>query len=62
MSGKKKTTFAKMARERKLQERRLEKKAKKDARKQGIHLPQTHEIDETGPLGSSVGSADPLGE
>jgi hypothetical protein len=32
-SGKKKTTFAKLARESKLRERRLEKQAKKDARK-----------------------------
>ena len=31
--GKKKTTFAKLARESKLRERRLEKQAKKDARK-----------------------------
>jgi hypothetical protein len=31
--GKKKTTFAKLAREQKLRERRQEKKAKKDARK-----------------------------
>jgi len=33
-SGKKKTTMAKMARENKLRERRLNKQAKKDARKQ----------------------------
>jgi hypothetical protein len=32
-SGKKKTTFAKLAREQKLRERRLDKQAKKDARK-----------------------------
>ena len=32
-SGKRKTTMAKLNRERKLLERRLEKKAKKDARK-----------------------------
>jgi hypothetical protein len=32
-SGKKKTTFAKLARESKLRERRAEKQAKKDARK-----------------------------
>jgi hypothetical protein len=32
-SGKKKTTFAKLDRERRLRERRLDKKAKKDARK-----------------------------
>ena len=33
-SGKKKTTFAKLARESSLRERRLDKQAKKDARKQ----------------------------
>jgi hypothetical protein len=33
-SGKRKTTMAKLNRERRLLERRLEKKAKKDARKQ----------------------------
>jgi hypothetical protein len=32
--GNKKTTFAKLARESRLRERRLEKQAKKDARKQ----------------------------
>lgn len=32
-SGKKKTTFQKLAREQKLRERRLDKQAKKDARK-----------------------------
>ena len=31
--GKKKTTFAKLAREQKLRERRVEKQARKDARK-----------------------------
>ncbi|HYB28018.1 MAG TPA: hypothetical protein VEF89_15475 [Solirubrobacteraceae bacterium] len=33
-SGKKKTTMAKLNRERKLRERRVDKQAKKDARKQ----------------------------
>jgi hypothetical protein len=32
-SGKKKTTYAKLARESRLRERRLDKQAKKDARK-----------------------------
>jgi hypothetical protein len=32
-SGKRKTTFAKLARESRLRERRIEKQAKKDARK-----------------------------
>jgi hypothetical protein len=34
--GKKKTTMAKLNREAKLRERRLDKQARKDARKQGI--------------------------
>ena len=39
-SGKKKTTMAKLNRERKLRERRLDKQAKKDARKQAsVHQP-----------------------
>jgi hypothetical protein len=33
-SGKKKTTFAKLAREQRLRERRRDKQARKDARKQ----------------------------
>ena len=39
MAGKKKTTFTKMARESKLRERRQEKQAKKEARRQagGMH-------------------------
>ena len=35
-SGKKKTTMAKLTRESKLRERRLDKEAKKDARKRGV--------------------------
>jgi hypothetical protein len=38
-SGKKKTTMAKLTRESRLRERRLEKQAKKDARK---HAPADH--------------------
>src|SRR5437764_6156606 len=38
-SGKKKTTMAKMARENKLRERRLNKQAKKDARRQAANDP-----------------------
>lgn len=37
-SGKKKTTFAKLAREQKLRERRRDKQARKDARKQASEL------------------------
>ena len=36
-TGKRKTTMAKLNRERRLLERRLEKKAKKDARKRAAH-------------------------
>jgi hypothetical protein len=36
--GKKKTTFAKLARESRLRERRLDKQAKKDARKQAAAI------------------------
>ena len=36
-SGKKKTTMAKLNRERKLRERRLDKQTKKDARRQASH-------------------------
>ena len=41
-SGKKKTTFSKLARESRLRERRLEKQAKKEARKRAadVQLPQ----------------------
>jgi hypothetical protein len=35
-SGKKKTTFAKLARESRLRERRIEKQAKKEARRRGV--------------------------
>jgi hypothetical protein len=38
-SGKKKTTMAKLTRESKLRERRLDKQAKKDARKQALAHP-----------------------
>ena len=38
-SGKRKTTMAKLNRERRLLDRRLEKKAKKDARKRAAQLP-----------------------
>ena len=44
-SGKRKTTFAKLARERRLQERRLDKQAKKDARKRAAELQATQPRD-----------------
>ena len=61
-SGNRKTTMAKLNRERKLRERRLDKQAKKDARK---HAPR-HEQEHMGdiPSGGSdhVSPADPVGE
>jgi hypothetical protein len=47
-SGKRKTTMAKLNRERRLLERRLEKKAKKDARKRAAAAAQ-----DPGPPGDS---------
>jgi hypothetical protein len=45
-SGKKKTTMAKLNRERKLRERRIDKQAKKDARKYAAANPDEHNPDE----------------
>ncbi|HEY5194823.1 MAG TPA: hypothetical protein VIJ39_13275 [Solirubrobacteraceae bacterium] len=58
-SGKKKTTMAKLTRESKLRERRLDKQAKKDARKHAPHpdLPDdtlTATIDESAPVGDGL--------
>ncbi len=50
-SGKKKTTMAKLNRERKLRERRVDKQAKKDARKYAAAHPDEH-------LGDAPTSAD----
>jgi len=54
-SGKKKTTMAKLNRESKLRERRLDKQARKDARKYAAANPQeevgdtlTDQVDESG--------------
>ena len=44
--GKKKTTFAKLARESKLRERRVEKQARKDARKRAAEMPPPAELDD----------------
>ena len=44
--GKKKTTFAKLARESKLRERRVEKQAKKDARKRAAEGQPAPELDD----------------
>jgi hypothetical protein len=62
-SGKKKTTMAKLTRERRLRERRLDKQAKKDARRQAAanHEGQPSEV-LSGSDGESVGlgAAQPL--
>jgi hypothetical protein len=52
-SGKKKTTFAKLNRERKLLERRQEKQARKDARKRAASEPDPAPIGDT-VVGSDV--------
>ena len=44
-SGKRKTTMAKLNRERRLAERRLEKRAKKQARKQAAAQPPSPDLD-----------------
>ena len=43
--GKKKTTFAKLARESRLRERRLDKQAKKDARKLEAEIQPEQSVD-----------------
>ena len=56
-SGKKKTTMAKLNRERKLRERRLDKQAKKDARQHAsAQHPQQADDVLTGDGGQSIGS------
>jgi hypothetical protein len=49
--GKNKTTFAKLAREGRLRERRIEKQAKKDARKREAEDGPARVDDATGPDG-----------
>jgi hypothetical protein len=46
-SGKKKTTFTKLARESRLRERRIEKQAKKDARKRASENQPAQPVDTT---------------
>ncbi len=45
--GKRKTTMAKLARERRLHERRLDKQARKEARKQAAAQPPSQHSEET---------------
>jgi hypothetical protein len=47
-SGKKKTTFAKLARESRLRERRMEKQAKKAARKRAAENPPAQVVEAPG--------------
>ena len=46
-SSKRKTTFAKLAREQRLRERRLDKQARKEARKRGAELEPPPPLAET---------------
>ena len=65
-SGKKKTTMAKLNRERKLRERRLDKRTRKDARKQAsAHDTQSREVltggdDQSIPAGTRQPPLDPV--
>jgi hypothetical protein len=60
--SKNKTTFAKLAREGRLRERRIEKQAKKEARKRAAEFPDTRPGDT--PLGGDPdsGPARPAGD
>jgi hypothetical protein len=58
--GKKKTTFAKLAREQKLRERRQEKQARKDARKQAAGDEAT-QLRDTPPAGGGPVERSPSG-
>ena len=59
--SKTKTTFAKMARESRLRERRAEKQAKKEARKLAAENPPTHPGDSPVGEDADAGSASPVG-
>jgi hypothetical protein len=62
-SGKKKTTMAKLMRESKLRERRLDKAARKDARKRGVgaYAPDVPEETLTGEPGETLAGTPDLG-
>jgi len=55
-AGKKKTTFAKLAREQKLRERRLDKQARKEARK-GMTDTGSTQLQDGQPAAGAVGRA-----
>jgi hypothetical protein len=57
-SGKKKTTMAKLTRESRLRERRLDKQARKDARKHALaHPPEPSGDMPDAPAGAELGTA-----
>lgn len=60
MSGKKRTTFAKLARESKLRERRQEKQARKDARKEAGGLSAMPADDFEGPQDGGLEETEPV--
>jgi len=60
-SGNRKTTMAKLERERRLRERRLDKKAKKDARKYAPPGQQGQPDEEPSSGGDLSSSVDPVG-
>jgi hypothetical protein len=55
-SGKKKTTMAKLDRERRMRERRMDKQARKDLRKLAASDPEAVATDEHEPVLEAVGS------
>jgi polysaccharide deacetylase 2 family uncharacterized protein YibQ len=59
-SGKKKTTMAKLNRESKLRERRLDKQARKDARKYAAAHPTEETVDILSPEIDEAGAATPV--
>jgi hypothetical protein len=61
-SGKKKTTMAKLTRENRLRERRLDKQARKDARKLAASLPPVPETDPFEVEGEGEGEGDEVRE
>lgn len=58
--SKNKTTFAKLAREARLRERRIEKKARKEARKRAVEDPPSQSVDTSVGEDADAGSASPV--
>jgi hypothetical protein len=57
-SGKKKTTMAKLTRESRLRERRIDKQARKDARKNGTAIPAAEPADTLNGAGGEAAELD----